>query len=210
MRSFLRTYVLKFSISVAIALVLSGALMGSFGTVLAASRSSASQPVVMMVGMNVDCSRVPNTAQAHLILTQHHLCGYGTSSQQTVKTVTPNAVSAPLAVRRIVCGNCGCLILNLFNSGGGWLQWNGEITSSLGWMVYAQYSGYWVKTSGTMGSLSFTNGSGPIFTTDWLKPYPYYTRPGGVFGQINSAYSVLFYGLVCTSVDAVWNVTTVT
>jgi hypothetical protein len=153
--------------------------------------------------MNVDCSRVPNTAQAHQILTQHQLCGYGTSSQQTVKTVTPNAV------RQEVCGSCGCLILKMFNSGGGWMQWNGEITSSLGAMVYAQYTGYWVKTSGAAGSQSFTNGSGAIFTSDWLKPYPYYTRFGGVFGQINSAYSLLWWGAVCNSADAVWNVTTV-
>jgi len=187
-------------------------ILGLFGaavTAHAASEDKASRLIATVeVGMNVDCSRVPNTVQAHQVLAQHGLCGYGINSQQAAKTVTSGAIT-PDSVRRIVCGNCGCLILDLFNSGGGYLHWKGQITSNLGAMVNAFYSGYWLNTSrGNSGGVN--RNSGPIFTTDWVDNVPYYTRSGGVYGEIDSATSILFYGLVCQNADAVWNVTTVT
>src|SRR5579885_754165 len=90
------------------ALTLSVILLGLSGTAHAAS--GAKLITTMTMGMKIDCSQVPNTEQAQALLTQHHLCGYGASSRSANPDTT-------------VYGDCGSLSLNLFNSGGGYVQW---------------------------------------------------------------------------------------
>lgn len=196
-RSLLRAHALRLLMSVAMALTLSIALMGAFATVHAASRGNVGQLVTRMtVPLNVDCSSVPNTSRAHAILAQHHLCGYGKSSVITVPTTR-------------VCGNCGCLSLALYNSGGGYVQWRGEITSSLGAMVNAFYSGSILNNDTHQGG-PVNRNSGVIFTSDWLDIFPIYTRPGHVYGKITYAQDLLWWGATCTNTGLVYAYATVT
>lgn len=149
---------------------------------------------VIRVPMNVDCSRVPNTAEAHGILAAHNLCGYGKRSGG----VSPdNSVTGP----------CGTLSLSVFDSGGGYMQWKGEITSSLGPFVSASYSGSWANiTLGTNGPVGRSYGG---FTTDWVDVFPILTGPGSVYARINTATDTLAYGLQCTNGSPVDDSTTV-
>lgn len=189
MRSLFKTNVVKFMMSVAVALLLSMALMGTVGTVHAAtSGGNASQLITRItIGLNADCSSVPNTPQAHAILTQHHLCGYGKSGPDT-----------------IVYGNCGSLSIYLYDHGGGYLQWRGEITSSLGPFVNAQYNGDLDNdTTGQFGSVS--RNSGVVFTSDWLDIFPRYTPHSQMYGDIYFAKDLLWWGLTCTSNGYVWS-----
>lgn len=153
--------------------------------------------------MQLDCASVPNTAQAQAILQQYHLCQY--SGSQT--TSTADGVIPSIAKGR-VCGSCGCLILNLYNSKGGYLQWNGEITSTLGAMISASYSGSWLNLN-TNGSLPVNRSKAPMFTTDWLDIVAQYTKAGTIYGRIDTANDLLFWGATCTNADSVYNYVTV-
>ncbi len=183
-------------------LIVSVAFFGTTRTAHAAASSAPSNPMVatLTVGMNIDCSSVPNTAQAQSILQQKHLCKYAVSGRSS---------PSPDIVRGRVCGDCGCLILNLFNAKGGYLQWNGEITSTQGPIVNASYAGSWTNNNlGTVGPVA--RNSGLIFTSDWLDIATFYTRAGTIYGRIDTATDTLWWGATCTNADSVYNYANVT
>lgn len=135
------------------------------------------------VGMNVDCLRVPNTAQAHAVLAAHDLCGYG----KTRGSVSPdNSIS----------GNCGTLSLYVFDSGNGVMQWKGEVTSSLGPMISISYSGSWANLDLQQSDTVNRGYSG--FTSDWNDIFSITTGPGQVFGRIDGASDTLWFGGSCS------------
>ena len=96
-----------------------------------------------------------------------------------------------------ISSNCGTLSLNLFNSGGGWMQWKAEVASSLGPFVAAGYTGSWDNLSAGQGPV---NRSFFGLTSDWLDTFPIQTAAGKVVGQINYAWDRLWWGGLCESV----------
>ncbi len=152
-----------------------------------------------IVSMDVDCSNVPDTPEAKMALQRLGLCGFGRGEAE----ITPSVV------RERVCGTCGCLILKLFNSRSGWMHWHAEITSSIGPMVYASYSGSWSNLD-TNGSGPVSGNSGIILTGHWSDDKPILTGAGFVYGKIDVATSVTAYGLTCRNVDVVWNYINIT
>ena len=138
--------------------------------------------VTIQVALDLDCSSVPNTPEARKVLRENELCGYSKSGG-----IAPDIT---------VIGDCGSLSLNLFNSGGGWMQWKEEMTSSLGPFVAAGYTGSWDNFNGGQGpvSRSFVG-----LTSDWLDIFGIHTGAGHVVGQINGAWDRLWWGGLCTN-----------
>ncbi len=166
----------------------------------AALASEGDDPVAaIQVELTFNCSEVPDTPQARGQLARHNLCGYGQGQANSGDISTQS---------HIVTGNCGTLTLNLYNSGGGWMHWQAIITSSLGPMVYASYSGSWNNLNAGQGFVS--RSSGVIFTSVWQSDVPVFTGRGTVTGQINSAQSILWWGLVCTNAGIPFNVVLIT
>ena len=154
----------------------------------------SSGATVATVPLTVDCSQVPNTTEALNELKRRNLCGLG----------SPNGSVSPQGT---VVGNCGSLTLNLFDHGSGFLHWQAIITSSLGPMVSASYSGEVTNLFTGWGSF-VSQGKSPMFSTRWENDIAIRTGSGVIFGEIFSAKSVLAWGLVCTSrsivTDSVW------
>lgn len=148
-----------------------------------AKTSPTSTSVTITVALELDCSSVPNTPDARKVLRDNGLCGYSKGGGGITSNVT-------------IIGNCGTLSLNLFNSGGGWMQWKAEMTSSLGPFVAAGYTGSWDN---------FNGGQGPVdrtfvgLTSDWLDIFGINTGAGHVVGQINYAWDRLWWGGLCTN-----------
>jgi len=132
-------------------------------------------------------------------MTAHQLCGYGARGGGGNSGVSP---------RNTIYGDCGTLSVYTFNSGGGWMQWKGEITSSAGPFVAAGYTGSWLNLN--------TNGSGPVgrsfvgLTSDWLDIFPVYTHTGLIYSKITYAWDRLWWGGLCTSAGVPWSYVTVT
>ena len=146
--------------------------------------------------LDLNCATVPDTKEAREALKKYNLCGYGEDDGE----VTPNTT---------VGGSCGTLSLYIYNSGGGYLQWKAEVTSSLGKMVAVRYSGYWEKLDvGPYGPIN--RDSGYIFTSDWLDIFPIYTGAGTIHGQIDYASSSLVWGGVCEGQGVVYDYQEVT
>lgn len=151
-----------------------------------ADTAPTSTSVTTQVSLELDCSSVPNTPGARTVLRDNGLCGYSKAG-----VITPDIT---------IVGNCGSLSLNLFNSGGGWMQWKEEMTSSLGPFVAAGYTGSWNNFSG---------GQGPIsrgflgLTSDWLDIFGIDTGGGRVVGQITYAWDRLWWGALCTSTSII-------
>ncbi len=165
------------------------------------SEDNVSQPLTTIdVPLDLDCSSVPNTPEAQAILTQHNLCGYG----RIGGNVTPNAQ------RNEVRGTCGTLSLYLNNARSGNVGWKARITSSLGFMVNASYSGELMNNdTGLVTSVS--RSSGPILTADWNpERFTRYIGPGTVYGKIYFAKSTLIWGASCTNNDVVYDYANVT
>jgi hypothetical protein len=154
--------------------------------VLTASPGMSALPtsVTIEIALDLDCSSVPNTPEARKILRDNGLCGYSKGGGG----ITPQAM---------IVGNCGTLSLNLFNSGGGWMQWKAEMTSSLGPFIAAGYTGSWDNINGGQGPV---NRSYWGLTSHWLDIFPIHTGAGRVVGQINYAWNRLFWGGLCTNV----------
>jgi hypothetical protein len=146
------------------------------------------------VALTLDCSSVPNTPEARKVLRDNGLCGFSKGGGITPYTT--------------VIGNCGSLSLNVFNSGGGWMQWKAEITSSLGPFVFASYGGSWDNWQGGFGPVG--RSYGPGLTSDWLDIFGILTGPGHVVGQINWAQDTLFWGGTCRNTAVVGASTNVT
>lgn len=169
--------------------ILLGALIAVFaaaGPALGKDGSAHPSVTTVSVALQLDCSTIPNTPEAQRIVKAFQLCGQSAGGGVTTQTT--------------VIGNCGSLSLNLFNSGGGWMQWKGEMTSSLGPFVAAGYSGSWDNFNGGSGGVS---RSFVGLTSDWLDVFPIYTGAGKVTGQINYAWDRLWWGGLCTSVAVV-------
>ena len=142
-----------------------------------------SQPVATYrIPMTLDCSRVPDTAQARAALTKSKLCGYGQRS-------------GDITIDNTVPGDCGWLSVYVYNSGGGYMQWKGEIGSTLGVFVHAYYNATWANTT-TGGSNSFSRTYWG-WTSDWLDIFPIYTGAGYVVGRIGFAQADLAWGGIC-------------
>jgi hypothetical protein len=147
------------------------------------------------VALELDCSSVPDTAQAQAILRNDGLCGYATHGAGAIPATT-------------VSGNCGSLSINVFNEGGGWMEWKAEITSSLGPFIVASYGGSWDNFQGGFGPVG--RSFGPGLSSDWLDIFAILTGPGHVVGQINWARDTLWWGSTCTNAAVVGASTTVT
>ncbi len=128
------------------------------------------------------------------MLRDNGLCGYSKGGG-----ITPDTT---------VIGNCGSLSLNVFNSGGGWMQWKAEITSSLGPFVFASYGGSWDNWQGGFGPVG--RSYGPGLTSDWLDIFGILTGPGHVVGQITWAQDTLWWGGTCRNTAVVGASTNVT
>jgi hypothetical protein len=150
--------------------------------------------VTVQVALELDCSSVPNTPEARKVLRENRLCSYSKGGGITPYTT--------------VFGNCGSLSLNVFNSGGGWMQWKAEITSSLGPFVFASYGGSWDNWQGGFGPVG--RSYGPGLTSDWLDIFGILTGRGHVVGQINWAQDTLWWGGTCRNVAVVGASTNVT
>lgn len=151
--------------------------------------------VTIVVPLELDCSSVPDTPEARRMLKANGLCG----NSKRDGGVTTNAT---------VVSNCGSLSLNVFNSGGGFMQWKAEITSSLGPFTSAAYGGSWDNFQAGFGVVG--RNYGPGITADWLDIFPIQTGPGHVVGQINWAWTHLWWGPYCTSSAVVGASTNVT
>ncbi|MCS6938831.1 MAG: hypothetical protein RMJ55_13405 [Roseiflexaceae bacterium] len=139
--------------------------------------------LTVTVPLYVDCTNVPDTEAAREQLARHRLCNYGVPAN----SVTPDS---------IVRGDCGSLSLDVFNSGGGILQWKAEITSTAGPFIYASYSGDWLNIdNGRSGGV--VRDTGLTFTSDWLDIIPISTGAGWVWAKITVAQSTLWYGVIC-------------
>jgi hypothetical protein len=150
-------------------------------------------PAGPTVSMELDCSSVPDTHQAKAALRRYHLCGEGTGDVTSMSTVA---------------SNCGTLSLTVTNRGGGLMQWNGQIVSTLGPFTSASYSGSWSNiTKGRQGPVSRSRFG---FTSDWLDSFAIGTGPGSVFGIIGAAAVQLWWGPWCVSSIPVDSHTTVT
>lgn len=184
----IRARVSALVVSLATMFALAVTMLAPVGTALASAAPSGQPVAVHTIPLSVDCSRVPDTAQAHAILSSRNLCGFGKAGGG----VSPdNAVS----------GNCGTLSLYVYNSGNGYLQWKAEITSSAGPFISASYSGSWANT--TNGGNGPVNRSYSGWTSDWLDIFPIYTGAGQVFGRINSATDTLWWGGLCSGAGQV-------
>lgn len=158
----------------------------------------ASAPAIQeTVALSLNCSTVPNTELANEMMKKYNLCGRG--SQQ----------AGDIGIDNAVVGNCGTLSLYVFDSRGGYMQWNGTITSSVGPFVYASYNGDWLNTTTNGGGLVSRN-TGLTFATNWPDIHPIYTRPGLVDAQITSAFMQLSWGGQCTSNGTPYDYTWVT
>lgn len=149
----------------------------------------------IQVALELDCSSVPNTPEARQVLRDNGLCGFSKKAGRITPYTTVN-------------GNCGSISLNLFNSGGGWMQWKGEITSTLGPFIYAAYGGSWDNWEGGFGPVG--RFFGPGLTSDWLDIFGILTGQGHVVGQINWAQDTLLWGGICRSRAVVGASTNVT
>lgn len=153
--------------------------------------------LVVSVPLTVDCASAPQTSEAIQFMSRYKLCGYGDT--RAAAGVTPET---------IVYGNCGTLSLYTYNSGGGWMQWKGEITSSLGPFVAAGYTGDWRNNdTSRQGGVSRSYVG---LTSDWLDIFPILTGPGHVYSKITYAWDRLFWGLLCTNAGVPWSWTVVT
>lgn len=176
--------------------ILIGALIAAFavaGPVVGKDRSDGSSGTTVEIPLQLDCSTIPNTPEARSIVRAAGLCGQSAPGGVTAETT--------------VIGNCGSLSLNLFNSGGGWMQWKAVMTSSLGPFIAAGYSGSWDNLNAGQGGVG--RGFGGL-TSDWVDIFPINTGAGRVTGQINTAWDRLWWGGLCTSVAVVGTVVQVT
>lgn len=172
------------------------ALFMAFSAVYAEDSSEApevgpqpSTPIQMTVPLTLDCSSVPKTAAAIEEVTRGDLCGESAKS-------APGSVAAQDSIAQdTIVGDCGTLTLTLYNEDHGWVGTHTIITSFLGPMVHASYSGY-VQNLNTGGSHSF-GGSGHLFGSIWSHNQSRYTGPGWVRGEIVTATSTLAWGGQC-------------
>lgn len=165
-----------------------------------ASASESADPVVSIsIEMEYNCSDVPDTPLAKGQMARYNLCGYGKGHAHSGDISTET---------HVVNGPCGSLTLNLFNAGLGIMHWQAIITSTLGPMTSASYSGSWNNMMAGNGFVS--RSSGIIFTAVWQSDVPIVTGSGLVTGQINAAVSTIWWGLVCTNTGVPFNAVFVT
>lgn len=106
-----------------------------------------------------------------------------------------------------VYGDCGSLTLNLYDDGGGWLQYQVIITSTMGPLFSAAYGG--VAHNLHTGGGHYASGSDSfIFSSSWQDDEPPYTGRGVIFGETLWAESATITGQSCqaagTAVDVVF------
>lgn len=163
-------------------------------TAIAASPNSKKDPAPAeaTVSMHVDCSTIPATRQARAAARRYGVCAEGGGP-------------APMST---ITSNCGSLSLFVNNDGAGFLQWRGQIRSSLGPFVTGSYAGTWSNLT--------TKRQGPIgrnyagITSDWLDSISINTGAGSVFGIIGGAAIHLWWGPWCISTIPVDSHATVT
>ena len=120
------------------------------------------------------------------MLEKYGLCGYGKGKGG----ITPDAT---------VIGDCGTLTLELWDDPTPeWMHWQVTITSSKGAMVTASYNGNWHNYN-TGGGNNVNRSSGPIFTSSWQDDLALWTAAGWVRGEVTSAQSTTWWGLVCVN-----------
>lgn len=147
------------------------------------------------VALTFECSEVPDTPEARGQLARYKLCGFGGQGNDGGEIGLAS---------HVVTGSCGSLTLDLFDSGGGVMQWQIIITSSLGPMINAVYGGFWNNFTGGEGFVF--RDSGIIFTSEWQSNVPVFTAPGVVAAEAGEAESTLWWGLICSAAGVPFNV----
>lgn len=163
----------RYRIRLFVLVILAAFLLAAFPVNKAYAQPQSKGHWTITVPLYVDCTNVPDTEAAREQLARHRLCDYGVPAN----SVTPDS---------IVRGDCGSLSLDVFDSGGGILQWKAEITSTAGPFIYASYSGEWLNIdNGRSGGVA--RDTGLTFTSDWLDIIPISTGAGWVWAKITMA-----------------------
>jgi hypothetical protein len=149
---------------------------------------SENATATLEVPLSVDCSSVPDTAEARAQLEEHGLCGFGKPSQNSPERRTTG----------IVRGNCGTLRLDVWNSGGGTMGWTTEITSSIGPMLGASYAGDWLNVTVRNSGL-VSNSTLLLLRHSWVDVKAIATLPGNVWAKLTAASTTLATGVVCVN-----------
>ena len=165
------------------------AALSVFSGVPAAHAQPQPSTIVSTTGLTLDCSSIPNTAQAHQIAASLGICGYGKSGG-----IHPD---------NTVYGTCGSLTLTLSQWNHSYVRWYVNITSILGNMDAESYAG--------SAHNAQTGGGGPVsaigtqYTTSWDSVQFLYFLPGNIHGEIppGGAYSHLWWGANCYNASAV-------
>jgi hypothetical protein len=146
----------------------------------AAAQSAPALVASTTVPMNLDCSATPNTQKEHELLSRYGLCGYGSGVSRDSQ----------------VCGNCGCLSINLYSDGSDYALSVVTISTTIGPILQANYSASWynytIYSSGGYGDSTGPTGSA------WTSSKKLGTGPGSVVAVVNTATDWTFLG-PCTN-----------
>jgi len=176
----MRTHYIR---SLASVVALSVSIVGIGGTAHAQSKLGDTAPSTVTMPLTLSCANLSPRAQSYV--RQHHLCG----------TTSANSTIVPYTT---VSGNCGTATLSARKWGTGVAEFDSQVNSTQGNMIYVSYSIGWGNA--TTGAGSSIGVGGTTFSQNWTHMDTAGTGAGAVTGRLNGLVATLWYGGQCYGV----------